>query len=142
MSVCDVGSLDINGSYRFLFPDHRYTGIDITLGSNVDVVVESYNYPFRDETFDVVISGSTLEHVKDTHKWIIELKRILKKGGWICIIAPSMYMHHPYSVDCWRVYPDGMKFLLEEVAGLEMHKAVGHTSIKGETFCIGVGRRL
>ena len=142
LSVCDVGSLDVNGSYRFIFLDHRYTGVDIAPGPNVDVVTEPYTYPFRDEAFDVVISGGTIEHVFDMFRWIVELKRILKKDGWMCIIAPSLHGHHAYPVDCWRIYPDGMKFLLGEVAGLEVHKAVQHTSIKGEVSCIGVGRRL
>src|SRR4030042_1554006 len=112
LSVCDVGSYSENGDYRALFKNHKYIGLDIIKGPNVDVVSDdSYKYPFDHNTFDVVISASTMEHVKDIYKWILELKRIVKVGGLICVVAPSHFMHHQHPVDCWRIYPDGMRFL-------------------------------
>jgi SAM-dependent methyltransferase len=122
LSVCDVGSYDVNGTFKPLFTGHNYIGLDIMAGPNVDVVAkEMYSYPFDDCSFDIVISGSTLEHVKDTHKWITEVARITKHGGIICVVAPlsiALLHYHPY--DCWRIMPEGMTFLMEEIAGLEM----------------------
>jgi len=143
LSICDVGSCDVNGSFRPLFGKHKYLGLDIAKGGNVDVVSEDlYKYPFPNETFDVVISGSTIEHVKDMFKWILELKRIMKKGGLICIIGPSVFrMNHPHPVDCWRIYPDGMKFLLEEVAGFEVLKIRSNKSRRGTIMCMGIGKK-
>ena len=37
--VLDIGSLDINGSNRFLFEDCNYLGIDVGEGKNVDFTV-------------------------------------------------------------------------------------------------------
>ena len=74
--VLDVGSLDVNGSYRALIEGRgwRYTGLDIAPGANVDVVADDpYCYPFADGAFDVVISGSTMEHVKHPWRWVPEL---------------------------------------------------------------------
>lgn len=146
--VCDIGSCDVSSdgseiTFRELFARHRYTGLDIVSGNNVDVVTEDpYKYPFEDESFHVVISGSTLEHVKDLHKWILELKRILKREGLMCIIAPSVFrMNHPHPVDCWRIYPDGMRFLLEGIAGLEVLKIRRNHSKRGTVMCMGVGKR-
>lgn len=100
-------------------PNWKFTGMDLIAGPNVDVVSKSlYSYPFEDNSFDVVISGNVLEHVKDTHKWIKELARIT--NNLICVIVPSVRPEHKYPVDCWRVYPDGMNFLLEDIAGLEI----------------------
>lgn len=143
LSVCDIGSCDVNGSFKPLFGRHKYLGLDIVDGPNVDVVSEDlYKYPFENETFDVIVSGSTVEHVKDIFKWIVELKRILKKNGLICIIAPSVFrMNHPHPVDCWRIYPDGMRFLLEEIAGLEVLKIRGTHSKRGTVMCMGIGRK-
>ena len=79
--VLDVGSIDINGSYRPLATRRgwRYTGIDIALGPNVDLVAhDPYRYPFADATFDVVMSGSTMEHVQAIWLWVPELARLLK----------------------------------------------------------------
>lgn len=136
--VCDVGSLDLNGTYKPLCSKQRYVGVDIAHGPNVDVVVEPYDYPFSDGAFDVVISGSTLEHVIDIYRWIKELARILKVGGWICVVAPAQIMHHPHPVDCWRVYPEGMKFLMESIAGLRVEK-VRKKGIKRRAICVTSG---
>jgi ubiquinone/menaquinone biosynthesis C-methylase UbiE len=37
--------------------------------------------PYKDESFDCVISIATLEHIKDLSLAILEIKRILRKGG-------------------------------------------------------------
>jgi hypothetical protein len=41
VSVLDMGSYDVNGSYRHLFNEERYqyTGVDTEEGPNVDVVL-------------------------------------------------------------------------------------------------------
>ena len=46
LSVLDVGSFDVNGTYRDLIPDAwSYVGLDIRPGPNVDVVVaDPYNW--------------------------------------------------------------------------------------------------
>jgi len=118
-------------------------GLDIKEGPNVDIISEDlYRYPFENETFDVVISGSTVEHVKNMFRWIVELKRIVKREGLICIIAPSVFrMNHPHPVDCWRIYPDGMRFLLEMIAGLEVLKIRSSGSKRGTIMCMGIGKK-
>jgi SAM-dependent methyltransferase len=121
-SILDIGSMDINGSYADLFsgkPSWKYTGLDTSEGKNVDIVVkDAYNYPIEDCTYDVVISGQVMEHVEDLHAFIKEATRVLKIGGFMCMIAPLKFKLHRYPVDCWRIFPDGMKFLLEKVANL------------------------
>lgn len=136
LSILDIGSLDVNGTYRPLFdnPKWKYTGIDIVEGKNVDVVSQNpYSYPFDDKSFDVVISGSVMEHVEDLHKFIKEAARVLKKDGIMCHIAPWVFPEHKFPIDCWRILPGGMKFLLEEIAGikiLQIHK--------NNTDCVGI----
>lgn len=135
-SVLDIGSLDVNGSYRPIFdnPLWRYTGLDLLPGPNVDIVSKDpYRYPFPDGSFDVVITGSVLEHVEDIYTFIREAARVLKKDGTLCIIAPWTYPEHKYPVDCWRILPDGMKFLLEKIAGLHVLDVR-----KNETDCTGI----
>jgi SAM-dependent methyltransferase len=144
LSLCDVGSLDINGTFKDLFKSHDYIGVDITEGPNVDVVSkDSYRYPFEDGKFDVVISGSTIEHVKDIFSWIKELVRITKNGGLICVVGPTVLrIQHRHPVDCWRIYPDGMRYLLGEVANVEVLEARrSERSSRGTILCIGVGRK-
>lgn len=89
--VLDVGSLDCNGSYKPLFAGWEYIGLDIVPGKNVDhVSPEPYHWEgLDDESFDVVISGQTLEHVEKPELLFGEIRRVLKRGGKCCIVAPS-----------------------------------------------------
>ena len=140
LNVLDVGSLDVNGTYRPLVEERgwRYTGIDTSPGPNVDLVADDpFVYPLPDESFDVVISGSTMEHVTAIWRWIPELVRVLRPGGWLVIITHWQFIEHRYPVDCWRILPDGMRFLFDDTRALAQYtiQIVSHTDI------IGVARK-
>src|SRR5262249_52948922 len=74
---------------------------------------DPYNYPIANDFYDVVISANVMEHVPKIWTWVRELVRITKKGGLIITIIPTSWPHH--APDCWRIYPDGMRALLEDV---------------------------
>jgi hypothetical protein len=47
-TVVDIGSMDVNGTYRHLFPAWRYIGVDMEPGLGIDIVVHKlYRYPIR-----------------------------------------------------------------------------------------------
>lgn len=48
---------------------------------------------FHDGSFDVIICTEVLEHLKDDKETVIQLKRVLKKGG-ICIVTVPAYMKY------------------------------------------------
>lgn len=126
LNILDLGSKVIKGqealgSYRQFIDNNKwkYTGADTDSGVNVDVVLyEQYKFPFKDEAFDVVISGQTLEHIEYPWVWMRELARVLKKGGLCCIVAPAVIHEHKYPIDTYRYYPDGMR-ALAKWSGLE-----------------------
>lgn len=70
-----------------------------------------YNYPVPDSEYDIVLACNVMEHVADIWKWLKELRRIIKPGGYVILIAPTSYPFHEEPIDCWRIYPDGMKIL-------------------------------
>jgi SAM-dependent methyltransferase len=112
--VVDIGSSDVNGSYRTIFDSTgwRYLGCDVAPGANVDVVAPSpYRYPFRSNTIDLTISGQAFEHIEFFWISFLEIARIIKPGGLIFLIAPSRGPQHRYPVDCWRFYPDAYRAL-------------------------------
>lgn len=120
-AVLDVGSMDLNGNYRHFFEGKSYFGLDLCSGPNVDIVSNDvYEYPVEDCSYDVVVSGQVLEHVRDTHRWIKEIARIVDFGGLVFITAPHTWAEHRHPEDCWRIFPDGMKFLLEDIAHLRV----------------------
>ena len=80
---------------------------------------DRYSLPFPNGTFDVVVSGQVLEHVPKVWTWFAELARVCKPGGRVITVNPVSWPYHEAPVDCWRVFPDGMRALCDE-AGLEV----------------------
>ncbi|MCX5714988.1 MAG: methyltransferase domain-containing protein, partial [Candidatus Omnitrophica bacterium] len=89
--------------------------LDIFSAPNLTYTAKNeYHFPVSDGTFDIVLSGQVLEHVRKPWVWIRELTRICKVGGHIITINPVSWPYHAAPVDCWRIYPEGMKALYEE----------------------------
>lgn len=112
LRVLDVGSYDVNGSYKPLFNSKKveYLGLDMENGPNVDLAVSSpYHWPsLKTDSFDLVISGQAFEHNEFFWLTMEEIARVLKPGGKVCIIAPNGFHEHRYPVDCYRFFTDGM----------------------------------
>ena len=149
MSVLDIGSYDVNGSYRTLFSKLQcsYVGIDLSSGPGVDVILDSpYRFPIQSNSVDIVISGQAFEHIEFFWLTWIEMVRVLKPGGMIFLIAPSRGPEHRYPQDCWRFYPDGYRALaklgkcelLEVSADWEPHPDPG-SGAWGD--CVGVFKK-
>lgn len=114
LSVVDIGSYDVNGSYRTLFdsPAWSYCGVDLSAGPGVDIALTSpYRIPLRTGSVDLVISGQAFEHIEFFWNTWLEMIRVLKPHGMIFLIAPSRGEEHRYPQDCWRFYPDGYRAL-------------------------------
>lgn len=100
--VLDLGSLDVNGTirnYKFLRENYplwrdlinckEYVGIDLIEGPSVDRVMSSGDLKFEDNSFDLILSLSALEHDIDPQKTIKEAFRVLKPGGIFLIVCPN-----------------------------------------------------
>ena len=114
LKILDIGSYDVNGSYKPLLSEAswHYTGVDLSAGPNVDLVLASpYRLPLPDASVDLIVSGQAFEHID--YFWLtwIEMVRVLKPNGKIFLLAPSRGFEHRYPVDCWRFYPDGYRAL-------------------------------
>jgi len=46
--------------------------------------------PFKDNTFDVVVSSEVIEHLENIHQFVREIHRILKPGGRCIISTPNI----------------------------------------------------
>jgi SAM-dependent methyltransferase len=78
-----------------------------------------YEFPLPDDSYDIVLSGQVIEHVGKIWLWMRELARICKPGGHVITINPVSWHYHEAPMDCWRIYPEGMKALSED-AGLDV----------------------
>ena len=129
LNITDIGSYDVNGTYKNLFknPNWKYTELDIEKGPNVDIIAKSpTNTELKNNSYDIVISGNVLEHVESPWIWIKELKRICKKGGLICIIVPFSTGEHRFPLDCWKILPEGMNYLLKKHCKLNILESKFH----------------
>lgn len=115
LEVLELGSATSPGqtrTHRSLFEgiDHSYFGVDVReAGDTVDAVMdEPYTIPAASNSKDVVMCGSVLEHVPFFWASMLEMARVLRPGGLLFVTVPSRgHKHSP--IDCWRVYPDGLR---------------------------------
>jgi SAM-dependent methyltransferase len=125
VKILDVGSYDVNGSYKPLFSDPKYvyTGMDMESGPNVDLVLTNpYDWSeIETDSYDIVISGQAFEHIEFFWKTMEEMTRVLRQEGLLCIIAPNGFKEHRYPVDCYRFFTDGMVALARYVSIEPIH---------------------
>lgn len=87
--VLDIGSLDVNGTNKYLFNSCDYVGLDIGEGPNVDVISVGHLYDAPDETFDVIISTEVFEHDMFYEQTIKNIIRMLKPDGFFIFTCAS-----------------------------------------------------
>ena len=77
-------------------PDSELLGISVLLAGKQAMFAKARAeaIPFRNECFDIVICNSVIEHVKDVRASLQEMIRILRKGGYLYLVAPN-YLY-PY----------------------------------------------
>lgn len=86
LRVLEVGSRDVNGGVRDLFPTvSRYVGSDIAPGPGVDVVAAGQALPFPDGSFDIVLCCEVFEHARDWEDIMFEIARVLAPQGVFCL---------------------------------------------------------
>jgi SAM-dependent methyltransferase len=111
-------------------------GVDIDLqaavlarkesGNRAAVILgDGTNLPFADESFDVVTSFETLEHLHKRGTFLAELKRVLKKDGHLILSTPNAYYTKPVNgkpanpFHIFEYKPEELKAELEEHFSLE-----------------------
>ena len=131
LEILDVGSLDGSGNYNYsdIFNEHNwnYTGLDIQAGNNVDIVItDIYNwFEIEDNSYDVVISGQFFEHLDFFWLTMSQIERVLKPGGYVCIIVPSAGPNHGGDMlNCYRFYEDGLRAMARYVDLEVVHASV------------------
>jgi SAM-dependent methyltransferase len=113
--------------------------MDVREGPNVDRVID----PRRKNwscygTFDLVITGNTMEHVPSPFAFGRQLRTLMKPKARLVVLAPWRWPIHYHPIDAWRILPDGMRAIFG-VAGVHVVR-MGTTDYEngnGDTWAIG-----
>ena len=101
---------------RQLFSNFEIDTFDIvdTYGPTHVGDITKYNSFIQDSTYDCVTCLEVLEHTLQPFDAVVELRRILKHGGYLLASAPLNGRIHGPVPDCWRFTEHGWKVLLRD----------------------------
>ncbi len=105
IDVIEVGSRNINGTVRGLFPNARWTGLDLHPGPDVDVVCDMLDYTPPDSV-DLIVCCEVLEHAERWSLMLSQAQAWLKPGGRMILTCagPGRIPHS--HIDGGRLRPD------------------------------------
>lgn len=108
----------------------RLINLDVRDRPNVDVVTHGLKLPFKDDSFEVVVSQEVLEHLPDPFFVVEEIHRVLKPGGVFYCQVPFTISYHPGPTDFWRFTKEGLLQLFPEPEWTveDVDIALGHGS--------------
>ncbi len=81
---------------------------------STDILGVSEVLPFKDNSFEAVISVAVLEHVCDPFKCAAEIIRVLKPGGKLFSAIPFLQPYHGYPSHYYNMTAQGHRYLYEK----------------------------
>ena len=99
--------LNIGSGIKRVHPE--VINIDIFPFDNVDLVTDATKLPIKDNSVDMVVTESTLEHIPDVELAIQEICRVVKPGGYVYISIPFLMPFHASPNDYVRMTHEGIK---------------------------------
>ncbi len=123
MSVLEVGPDKVPSTIEKMVGDPKirweYLGYGDTILPVTHRTQNDTIYPLESNSYDIVLAANVIEHVRQIWIWVKELARLCRPGGYVVLISLVSWTHHKAPVDCWRVYPDGMRVLFDEAGLME-----------------------
>lgn len=120
-NVLDVGAGDglIAHTVGMKGIDNNPIGVKLAQEKGIDVILGSaYELPFKDEEFDAVFMGDTLEHLEFPEKALKEARRVLKKYFYTATpikeCRKDIYQYEEWSQEELKTLVEKVGFILEE----------------------------
>ena len=105
--------------YKNIFYNcNSYTGLDIQLEDKfnkhlfADVYYDGEIIPFKDSSFDNVISFDVLQLIDNPGDILLEINRVLKCDGYFLVTVPFVWIEHWDNYDLCRYTVHGIEKLL------------------------------
>ncbi len=100
IKILDIGTGNGKNAFQFIFRGYNNCyAIDLStqnlktfINRNIQFSkcdIEKQQLPFNDQTFDLIISSQTIEHLRNYSAFFGEANRVLKMGGYIIIDCPD-----------------------------------------------------
>lgn len=114
MSISSETVIDVGCGtkpYKKYIAHKYYFGIEIPGGSHpedkkdCDVFYNGNEFPFKENSIDLIVITQVLEHVEKPWDIIFKLSKLLKKDGYILISVPFVSNLHEIPYDYFRFTP-------------------------------------
>ncbi|WP_442755961.1 class I SAM-dependent methyltransferase [Methylocystis sp. JAN1] len=117
-SCADGLVLDVGAGFRPVYYSN-VVNLEVKDYPTTDVIGVADRLPFKDRSFDGVISIAVLEHVKDPFACAREIARVLKPGGWLKCCVPFLQPLHGYPHHYFNMTHEGLRTLFEPYLAIE-----------------------
>ncbi|MBD3248622.1 methyltransferase domain-containing protein [Candidatus Woesearchaeota archaeon] len=115
---------------------NKQINLDVVNNENTDLIGNVENIPLKDNSVDFINFVAVLEHIKKPHAAVKEIKRVLKKGGYVHCCAPFYYPYHADPRDISRFTREGLRLLFEDFEETRMKNIHGPTTSALKVFQI------
>ena len=110
--------LDVGAGFRPIYYSN-VVNLEVKDYPTTDVLGVGDRLPFKDDSFEGVISIAVLEHVKDPFLCAREIARVLKPGGWLKCCVPFLQPLHGYPHHYFNMTHEGLRTLFEPYLTIE-----------------------
>lgn len=118
--------LDVGAGYRPVYYSN-VVNFEVTDYPTTDVIGVAHALPFKDASFEGVISIAVLEHVKDPFQCAREIARVMKPGGWLKCCVPFLQPLHGYPHHYFNMTHEGLRTLFEPMLEIERQEVTPAT---------------
>lgn len=124
-TALEVGSRarsGVNNRDTYLPKEIEFTGVDVLEGDGVDVVCDAHELSKHvpHDHYELVYSLNVFEHLLMPWKVVLELNKVMKKGGVVMIFTHHAFPLHDLPWDYYRFSDNAWYSLFNKATGFEI----------------------
>ncbi|MCI5177829.1 MAG: class I SAM-dependent methyltransferase [Candidatus Electrothrix sp. AW5] len=105
--------------YEHIYNAREYIGLEYYIGTgkrnkNAEFFYDGHTFPFKNNTFDSIVSNEVFEHVFNPEEFLSEIWRVLKPEGHLLMTIPFVWDEHEQPNDFARYSSFGIQAMLEK----------------------------